>query len=127
MDNMIDFDDIFNGYLVCALWSSTDVNSESGEFFDENYTTEDFCFEALTILEQFVKKFMEENTADINKALETVDNTQIGHSLWLSSNGHGAGFFDYSGDEFDRLQEAARGNGFDLWFEEDDEKIHCIY
>ena len=53
---------------------------------------------------------------------------QLGHDLWLSRNGHGAGFFDrgYDEDVEKKLEDAARLlKGTDLYVG-DDGKIHAM-
>lgn len=99
--------DYLHGFLVCALWAS-------GEEFDE-FAIIDFTESALERAENYVDKFLAVNADDIKKALEFIDAENIGHCLWLSSNGHGAGFFDYCGDYFERLQEAARYHEMNLY------------
>jgi len=78
-------------YLICALWSSTD---NEGEPLDARFSTSDLSDCALTKARNDVKDFLAycaENGADpFNK--QTAE--QVGHDLWLTRNGHGAGFWD---------------------------------
>lgn len=58
-----------------------------------------------------------------------VDESQGGHSFWLSRNGHGAGFFDWShpallGEACSRLQDAARVYGTVDLYVGDDGKVY---
>ena len=115
--------EVLKHYMIAALWSSTNPDNEEEEFLDENHEIEDITPELYKIMEEKVKKFMIENAEDIEKTGMTDD--QLGHDLWLSSNGHGAGFFDrgYDKEVADRLQESARNlGGMDL-FVTDDNKI----
>jgi len=71
--------------------------------------------------------FQEQNEKLLAEAYdhEKYDASYAGHDLWLSRNGHGAGYFDRNlGDVGERLQDAARALGnFDLYVG-DDGKIH---
>jgi hypothetical protein len=79
--------EILRAYLVCALWSSNDVDETP---LDSNYDIDDFS-----------PKFIEKSKTDINafielagNMLESWDEGRIGHDFWLTRNGHGAGFWD---------------------------------
>ncbi len=56
-----------------------------------------------------IKKFLKL----VGTAVEDIDETSIGHDLWLSRNGHGAGFFDHMYDpEIEEvLMDAAKSLG----------------
>lgn len=95
---------IRHSFLGSALWT---------EELDADYDVDDFMpsalGKALHIIDNFLIRAPE-------KALQTyVDHfgkdaeNQLGHDIWLSINGHGAGFFDHQlgGDE-DVLQEVCR-------------------
>ena len=80
---------------IYALWSSND-SIEGEDVSLENFVMADECKKALTVKaydfinkhEQLINDFMEE---------ESVDAGQVGHTLWLATNGHGSGFFDFNG------------------------------
>lgn len=108
------------GFKVAALWSSTDFDDEP---LDSNYTIFDISIKAHATLNAYVENFIASNQDDVELALEIMDDEQFGHSLWLSSNGHGAGFFDFKGECFKRLQVAARGNEMDIYVG-DDNKLY---
>lgn len=118
-----DIQAIVDGYLVAALWSSTDtVDGEDVEL--DNFIFADETKEKLTAnIVAFAKKHADvivRFTKEENK-----DFSQVGHSAWLNSNGHGAGFFDYSGDaakELDSL--CGQLKGYDLYVG-DDELVYC--
>lgn len=79
-----------NAYLYCALWSSTDDN---GEPLDKNYNISDFDNDSLEKLKAHALEFFTNNIDLINSA-ENYSYDQAGHDLWLTENGHGAGFWD---------------------------------
>lgn len=119
--------DFLKGYLECALWSST-CNFDSGENFDDaGFSIFDFSPEALAAATADCERFEGENSTDLALYLEEYPEDYAGHDLWLSRNGHGAGFFDRTGvndASLVRLQNAARAfGGIDL-VAGDDGKIH---
>ena len=79
-----------NAYLECALWSSVD---DSDEPLDSEYSITDFDSESLEKLKTHALKFFDENIDLINSA-ENYSYESAGHDLWLTENGHGAGFWD---------------------------------
>lgn len=85
MNNMF-----FDAYITCALWSSTDDDSNP---LDDNYTVDSFDKESLSKLRTHAIKFFADNIDLINQA-ENYSYDQAGHDLWLTENGHGTGFWD---------------------------------
>ena len=82
------------GYLICALWSSTDSNDEP---LDKNYFLTDFSEEFLTEASEDCEKFLGAidqipQYPESNRI--TSDAEYTGHDFWLTRNGHGAGFWD---------------------------------
>lgn len=79
---------IFNQYLITALWSETDLEGNSL----------DSKFNVLDIPE----KFKEQALSDVSKFLDLAFDLftpeewtdTIGHDFWLTRNDHGAGFWD---------------------------------
>jgi hypothetical protein len=102
------FNSIFTNYLAAALWSS---NDEDDEPLDANYSIYDFADETLKKMREDVKKFITENDEAIKAS--GMSDEQLGHDLWLTRNGHGAGFWDRGYDEEvgERLTDAARELG----------------
>lgn len=96
-----DYNDILNSYLETALWA----DAEEGDEEMKSKTIHDFDpqskAEALNDIKAFVKIAGEQAPEE----LRTYSDEQLGHNLWLSRNGHGAGFFD---DNNDKLQDIAR-------------------
>ena len=88
--------DFIQGYVECALWSSSD---DSGEPFDANYGTADLILSADALAE--CADFIDANRADLEaycEALGPFEGTpawaRAGHDFWLTRNRHGAGFWD---------------------------------
>lgn len=88
-------DPVLYQYLRTALWSSTDMNTE--ENLDKDYDVDDFGQEAMQRARGDLIKF--QNAA--GEALDGLDMTKVAHDLWLTRNGHGAGFWD--GDYSDNI------------------------
>lgn len=101
--------EILQDYQVCALWAC-DIDSLS---------IYDILPSLQTKMLSDVTKFVSDNYTDL--IASGLTSSEIGHSLWLTQNRHGAGFFDYSIDQgiIDRLTEAAQNIGeYDLWVNE---------
>lgn len=96
--------EVLDNYMIAALWSSTDMDTD--EPLDANYSVSDIAPNTKIQMYKDVKKFMEDNLDAIEESGSSDE--QLGHDLWLSRNGHGAGFFDRGyGDVGDKLQDAA--------------------
>lgn len=111
-------DAMLEGYVNCALWSSTDnADDTGGEPLDANYGPEDIDPETQAEMEADCEAFARDNAAD----LAGMDPQQAGHDFWLTRNRHGAGFWDRGlGKRGDRLADAARQCGsFDLYVGDD--------
>lgn len=81
-----DLDSIENGYIEAALW--TDAESVEGKNVD------DVDFQSHLQANQEIYKFIHENKDAVKEALKVYPAANIGHDLWLTRNGHGAGFWD---------------------------------
>jgi hypothetical protein len=116
-------DDAVCAYLECALWSSTIYTEDPGDEradqpFDSYFGVGDFDdFEVIKATSD-VARFIAENYDDCQAAAGGLHAWgQIGHDLWLTRNGHGAGFWDRGlGDIGERLSDAARSYGEILVF-----------
>lgn len=107
------------GYLTCALWSSTDDNGES---LDSVYGLDDIAASSITSAVEECVDFQAAYAADLAQA---GDDSQNGHDFWLTRNRHGAGFWDRGyGDAGKRLTEAAHTYGEMNPFVGDDGNIY---
>lgn len=117
-----DLDAFTEGYLECALWSSTDESrDDGGDPLDDNYGLDDIAIEAVQSAIDDCRSFQQDNAAD----LDGLDESQAGHDFWLTRNGHGAGFWDRGlGERGDRLSQASKVYGSVDLYVGDDGKVH---
>lgn len=132
----IDVDEVTKEYLACALWSECDA--DGGNLMERHKDTSSFSQEAHERARIDVAAFLT-NASELIDALVMAAEldedcisgygiaSDIGHNLWLSRNGHGAGFFDR--DHMpeclrDALQDAAEALGSCNVIEGDDTKLH---
>lgn len=131
-----DVESFVNGYLVAALWSSSDTlpgtaDGQEGETVNlDNYYWADGQ-EAKLMGECL--DFIAANAADLlayeqqkSHAPEYGAWECAGHDFWLTRNGHGAGFWDRGlGELGERLSEASKAfGGIDLYLG-DDEQVYA--
>lgn len=98
---MINLETMFKAYVACALWSSTNGNSEP---MDENYGAEDIADDAMATMKSECAGFIRsiqpiikdhDDNAGASEYVEClISDDQFGHDFWLTRNGHGAGFWD---------------------------------
>lgn len=86
---MTSFDEFVAGYVTCALWT---------EELDGKYSKDDFSESSMAKITEDCQKFFNENfymwdTVDSGTEEFTIHEL-AGHDLWLTRNGHGAGFWD---------------------------------
>lgn len=86
---MLNTQTILQGYVACALWSSTDDNDEP---LDDGRDMRDLPAETLAKMHDDVTKFVARCMPDLHRS--ALNEAQIGHDFWLTRNGHGAGFWD---------------------------------
>ena len=121
-------DPFTHAYLVTALWSSTDNSTPSGGFpLDDNYDVSDIAPGTHAKMSRDAASFQRKNAKDLREAYKHAryDEKVAGHDLWLSRNGHGAGFWDRGlGKVGERLDKAAEKYGEFYLFVGDDKQIH---
>ena len=106
----------FNAYVTAALWSSTNNNDEP---LDGLYSENDFDRDSLEKMRVHALKFFTDNIDLINSA-DNYSYEQAGHDLWLTENGHGAGFWDRGlNDIGDKLTEIAGDHVTDIYVGDD--------
>jgi hypothetical protein len=131
--------DILNGYLDAMLWSSHDDNQERGEFLDANFAIIDIAPESIKEAQEDIQKFLSQAGDLLNglgyKGYEAVESPivgydweMLGHDLWLTRNGHGAGFWDRNELKKDglgdKLSDIARKMGEKDPYVGDDGKVY---
>jgi len=99
-----DIDNILHHYYTAGLWATSDGENES---LDENYTVDDISDDTREQLKKAIKLFIEENKDILKK--HNISEENIGHDLFLTSQGHGAGFWDRGyGDDGEVLSESSK-------------------
>jgi hypothetical protein len=98
--------EVLRGYIVAALWSTNNESTpEGGVPLDQNYDENSLDPATRDKLRAKVVKFLElaEESALLtyfwHKKTDPSQGTisdYLGHDIWLTSNGHGAGFWDRS-------------------------------
>lgn len=109
-------------YLKCALWSSA---NDDGEPLDDTFTPEDVAEDSIITAESDLHAF----ASKAGNLLDGADMGQVAHDLWLTRNGHGAGFWDrpevYGGqDNADALSEIAAEMGEVYAYVGDDGRVY---
>jgi hypothetical protein len=126
---MISLDSFTQGYITCALWSSTDNNDEH---LDANYGIEDIAPDTLAAMVADCDKFqraMDDHITQDN-LLRLPDRDWLGtygHDYWLTRCGHGCGYWDgdYQEPSATALDNAAKASGsFDLYVGDDGRIYH---
>ena len=103
----IKLDDVVDGYIECALWSSVD---EEGNPLDDNAYDTDVAESTYESFKEDCIKFITENQLDLHESKLSDD--LIGHNFWLTRNGHGRGFWDHGlGLVGDKLTKASKVYG----------------
>ena len=115
--------DMVDNYVIAALWSTTD---DEGEPLDATYDEDDLAPETRAAAERVCRDFVELAVGDgLAPTLEGMGPEQAGHDLWLTREGHGAGFWDRGlGERGDRLTKWAKTFGSADWYVGDDGKIY---
>jgi len=108
-----DIEAIMQHYFIAALWSSP-IDNERGDdadgFYDNEFDPDDADEETQRQTRELIEAFVQENRVDLTRSRQSDE--QIGYDLWLTRNGHGAGFRDRGlGAIGDRLSESARSFG----------------
>ena len=81
-------EEILNGYLECALWSSVEeLDGYSISDIDES-SIDDSRNDINIFLEKLKTKGLLDNL------MSEMEASGVGHDFWLTRNGHGAGFWD---------------------------------
>jgi hypothetical protein len=118
MDNLVQ--EILKGYLTCALWTDEENLKES----DENVwlSAENITDESIADAKDDIVRFLDL----AGDSVKDLDSSGLGHDIWLTRNGHGAGFFDrgYDSHTTKRLMAAADALGVKDIYVGDDSRIY---
>lgn len=137
---------IIDSYLECALWTDGEELEEQDKKYNQDlYKMDDEDWNESEIKDYIdsidlnVNNFDEDSLIktylDIKKflrivgfATDEIDESDIGHDLWLTRNGHGTGFWDrgYDDDISDILTNAAKSLGSATLYLDTDGKINIL-
>lgn len=85
-----EFETFFLSFIETALWCSSDSNSDSDTSLqNQGYSIDDIDSCNLESLKTDCQLFFDENYSKIQTNISLA-----GHDFWLTSNRHGAGFWD---------------------------------
>ena len=96
-------DDFTRHYLVAAMWSTNDESTEAGgEPFDLNYDLDDIAPGAVAEAYKHCQEFQAAAAPLLEQAYllyqwhpdAPTPQCSAGHDFWLTSAGHGVGFWD---------------------------------
>lgn len=128
-----EFRKIANSYLTAMLWAESPYNwpdeidsvctDSCATYEDMGFTLDDCTSYCVQMAEQEVRNFVSEcnHFGLFETELKNYSLEEIGINLWLSSQGHGAGFFDKGAT---KAQELSKYYGLDH-FINDNRKIGC--
>ena len=103
----MDLKEILHSYLECALWAETDPYTKEPL---DNYCIDDISQKSKDFVLRDIESFLKRSKHLLSKSINGVliDEKFIGHNLWLTSRGHGVGFWDHGiGSTGDKLTELA--------------------
>lgn len=115
----IDVEEMLEGYLTCALWSSI---GEDGNPLDDTACIDDIASEDVNAAREECEDFLDLcQREDIDVQAIPMEASSIGHDFWLTRNHHGAGFWDRGlGELGKKLTALAQGyGGVDAWVDAD--------
>lgn len=94
-----------DAYLRAALFTAS---GEDGEPLNREFDVTDFDDTSRTEAYAVCASFVEQHAALLEEGESGVDPDQAGHDLWMTRNGHGAGFWEEEwGKAGERLSTAA--------------------
>lgn len=118
--------EVLKAYIECALWSSTDKDSDDDRPLDDTHGPSDLAPECVEKMQNDVRSFLDQVSRKNIKAslLSEWSDSDLGHDFWLSRNGHGRGFWDRGRAAGETLHGLAKEFGTADLYVGDDSKIH---
>lgn len=131
MPTLTDVEDIARGYAHAATWADLHIESRPDELGSAayEYGLDEIDEEGQRRIRQLCFDFALANEADVDAYMERITphhdcttGEQVGHDLYLTAVGHGAGFWDRGlGELGERLTTASKGYGLNhVWLDESD-------
>ena len=117
--------EFLDAYIECALWSSTNMDTEKP--LDDDYGVGDIADEALTRMAIECEDFQQLAEPVLAEAYQQpgYGPAQAGHDFWLTRNRHGAGFWDRGlGETGEKLTQMAKWAGPVDLYVGDDGKVY---
>lgn len=124
--NDTQFEIFFKSYLVTLL-GSTAVITEDGDMLplDEEYDISDINKGSLKEIKGHAREFYDATIPLFSETPNAYTTEQHGHDFALTSNGHGAGYWDRGlGTVGKELTEASKMYSIDLYIG-DDNQLYC--
>lgn len=121
---MYNIEEVYEHYAICLLWAETDGSDAP---LEDNYDIVDISPESKQEAIRRIQAFIEANAATLGGNFVSAE--MLGHNLWLTPAGHGAGFFGRGYDDDDKLTESAKAimGGLPYAYVGDDDKIHIAF
>lgn len=106
-------DAFLSGYRDCAEWCGCVIGDADNEHATPGSLDQPWSAAALDAMRADCARFIEANRVDLDEAVNRGRTWEsLGHDLFLSRNGHGAGFLDRGREPvWQRLQRAAKAEG----------------
>lgn len=116
---------IYSGYIAAAIFTEEEQYN-TREF--EELDVEDFERHKSHILKDILSFLKMAGAQPVDEAVNENGYSQLGHDIWLTRNGHGAGFFDrgYDSDIEERLMNAAQKLGESYPYQGDDGRLYFM-
>ena len=89
---MIDLDQMTRGFIACMLWAENSHLTDDGPDLSPDDCAPSTLSAARELCESFAH-YCAETGLDLDD-VPGMDAARIGHDLWLTQAGHGAGFWD---------------------------------
>ena len=98
---------ILASYLSCVLCTESNVDSDGDYFIPDSLTITDFSKKSQKQAKKDILQFLKLAVQSKKAFAELIesDADRIGHDIWLSRNGYGAGFFDYDCNKLQTIAE----------------------
>lgn len=93
-----------DSFIETGLWSTIDYDTD--EHLDAKYSIHDCETEFLQSCQEFIDSFMELATPYFTE--HELNHSPIAHDLWLTVEGHGAGFWDGDYQQGEKLTEIVK-------------------
>jgi hypothetical protein len=97
-------------FIITGLWSSLDYYREDDAMLDDLYSVSDVSDGFKTTADKFLDDFWDKASHLFTE--DEINQDKIEHDLWLTVEGHGAGFWDGDYQNGDAITEIVKGMGF---------------